>query len=84
MKIMNIQPISNRIYIQPEVSESVLKLSTPQKKEKGKVLAVGPDVKEVQVGDYVIFTPWAVDVYEENGEKYYFVSEDPVVILAKI
>lgn len=81
---MKIQPIGNRIFIQPEDADSVLKLSNPQKKEKGTVLAIGKDVDEVKVGDTIIFTPWAVDVYEENGEKYYFVTQDPVVVLAVV
>lgn len=79
---MNIKPIGGKIYFEPEDAKSLL-VTDSKKKEKGKVLAVGPNVKEVNVGETIIFTPWAVDVYEENGEKYYFTEENEL-LLAKI
>lgn len=81
---MTIHPLGNRIYFKPEDEQTILANSNPRKKERGTVLAVGKDVQEVKVGDMIIFTPWAVDVYEEHGETYYFVSEDPVTLLAKV
>ncbi len=40
-----------------------------------KVLAVGPDVKYTQVGDYISFDLWGLTDKEINGKMYYFVSE---------
>lgn len=79
---MNIQPIGSKIYFKPEDAKTLL-ITDTKKKEKGIVLGVGPKVTEVKVGDTIIFTPWAVDTYEENGEKYYFTEENEL-ILAKV
>lgn len=79
---MNIIPIGSKIYFEPENAKSLL-VTDSKKKEKGKVLAVGPKVTEVKVGDIIIFTPWAVDTYEENLEKYYFTEENEL-LLAKV
>jgi len=81
---MKIIPIKNRIYFKPEDATSILITTTGNKKEKGLVLAVGKDVEEVKVGDTIIYTPWGVDVYEENGEKYYFATEDSTLLLARV
>lgn len=41
----------------------------------GKVLAVGKDVKEIMVGDYIGFAKWGLSHLDINGTRHYFVPE---------
>lgn len=67
---MNIQPTGKRILVErakPETqSKGILLLESDKKKNEGVVKAVGKDVKEINVGDYVIYNPYAGTEYEED------------------
>lgn len=41
----------------------------------GKVIAVGKDVEEVKVGDYIGFSQWGLTHLDINGKRYHFVPE---------
>lgn len=47
--------------------------------ERATVISVGPDVKEIKVGDKVLYKTWALDTVEIGDEKYPFLSEEHVL-----
>lgn len=62
----------NGLIVRPE--------STKDRCDQGLVKAVGPDVKGVQVGDYVTFSPYSGKVLNELSEGYknILISEDGI------
>jgi co-chaperonin GroES (HSP10) len=57
--------------------------STKDRSDQGIVKAVGPGVKEVQVGDYVTFSPYSGMVVNDadEGDKLIMLSEDGVIAI---
>ena len=55
-----------------------------QDKETGKIIAVGPDVKVLKVGDTIGFLLWGINSTEIEGKKVYSIAEDGKFILFKI
>jgi len=47
-------------------------------KTSGKVLAVGPEVTEVEVGQMVLFPAWACEQIENTRGTFHFVAEDEI------
>lgn len=45
-------------------------------KEVAKVLQVADDVKEIKVGDRILFKTWAPSYYKIDGEEFAILSED--------
>lgn len=54
--------------------------STKDRADQGLVKAIGPDVRSVQIGDHVIFSPYAGKVVNvtDEGMKVILVSEDGI------
>jgi co-chaperonin GroES (HSP10) len=68
-----LKAIQNRIIVEPiEIQKSsVIYIENNEKPRKGKVVAVGPKVEELVVGDIVYFTSgWAYREVEFDGKKY--------------
>lgn len=47
------------------------------------VKAIGLDVREVQVGDKVMFKSWSLDVIEIDDKKYPFLEEKAILAIIK-
>lgn len=47
------------------------------------VKAIGPDVREVQVGDKVMFKSWNLDITEIDDQKYPFLEEKAILAIIK-
>lgn len=77
-------PLKNKIQLKiDEVKIGAIQSDTVA--EKATVLAVGPDCKTETfelIGRTVYFKAWAVDVITDNGEKFYFISEDSDALCA--
>lgn len=80
---MKIKPIGKVIYLKLDTVESVggknVSLDTSSKKttrEYAKVLAVGPEVTQCKVGDYVFVKAWAIDIINHDKVEYFFTNED--------
>lgn len=76
---MKIKPLGSRIQISVDESKAggldVSGLNVAR--EMGKVVALGPEVTlPIKVGDRILFKAWAVDIINENGEKYHFIDQD--------
>jgi len=86
---MKIQPIDDRLLIQPEEEQRVGSIIIPdsakEKPRMGKVIAVGTDedLKELfKEGDKVLFAKYGGDEIEINGVEYLIVQRSD--ILAKV
>lgn len=96
---MQIEPLHDKIVVKPlskeEVTASGIVLPDTVDKEKpmqGEVIAVGPGKRSdsgdvmpmtVKVGDTVLFTKYAPDEVEIDGEEYLVIDEDKVLGLVK-
>ena len=95
---MKIEPLHNNVVVRPasqdEMTKSglVLPQTNDEKPMQGEVVAVGPgriDEKgnrsqmSVNVGDTVLFTKYAPDEVEIDGEEYLVVGEDKIIGIVK-
>ncbi len=81
---MTIKPFSNRILVRPFEKVQVLAGDDGTLNEYGEVIAVGPDVITVKVGDKIGFSVFGIEKLVIEDEKYYFVQESPEFLLATI
>lgn len=89
---MNIQPLSDRVLIQPTAAEEVtasgiiIPDSAKEKPLRGTVVAVGPGTKDeemlLKAGDTVLFGKYAGSEFELDGTKYLIMRQSDV--LAKL
>jgi len=94
---MNIQPLYDKVVVKPlsdkEVTASGIVLPDSVNKEKpmeGEVVAVGSGKRMdngtiapmgVKVGDKVLFTKYAPDEVEIDGEDYLVIDEDKILAI---
>jgi chaperonin GroES len=82
--IMNIKPLHDKILIErletiKETSSGII-LRHSEEPDKAKVLAVGPDVNEVQVGD-TVQPDWGKTVKSESSEKTFLVKIEDIAYI---
>lgn len=79
--IMNIKPLGNRVVIErlegSKQTESGIILKRTEEPDRAKILAIGPDVTEVEVGDIVLLN-WNAAV--KSGDNY-VITIDHVVFI---
>jgi chaperonin GroES len=79
--IMNIKPLGNKIVISriegTKQTASGIILRTTEEPDRAEVLAIGPDVNEVSVGDVVLLN-WNAAI--KTGD-YYVITIDHVVFI---
>ena len=86
---MNIQPLSDRVLIEPTAAEEVtasgiiIPDSAKEKPLKGTVLAVGNGTKDEEMqlkeGDQVLYGKYAGSEIEFEGEKYLIMRQSDVL-----
>ena len=86
---MNIQPLSDRVLIEPTAAEEVtasgiiIPDSAKEKPLRGTVLAVGNGTKDeemiLKVGDQVLFGKYAGSEFELDGKKYLMMRQSDVL-----
>lgn len=81
---MIIHPFSNQILVKPIPKKQRLIADQGTLCEYGDVMAVGPEVKGIKVGDVIGFNVWGIKTLEIDNEKYRFIQEDSPFILAKL
>lgn len=85
---MKLQPLADRVVLEQieaeEVSSAgiILPDSAKEKPSQGKVLAVGKDVKEVKVGDTVLYSKYGPTEFKVEGKEVLLAKEED--ILAKV
>lgn len=86
---MNLQPLADRIVLEQLEAEAktasgiVLPESAKEKPKAAKVLAVGKDVKEVKVGDTVLYKSYGPDEVKLEGKEYLIGKEEDLLAIVK-
>lgn len=86
---MTLQPLADRIIMQQLKAEEttksgiVLPGSAQEKPKLADVLAVGKDVKEIKVGDQVIYKSYGPDEMKIDGVEYLIAKEEDVLATVK-
>jgi chaperonin GroES len=84
---MNIRPLSTKIVVQLIEKEKtspggiILTKADASEVNKGLVLAIGPDVEDIEVGDIILPNWNAARKTTTDDEDVYIVQEDDVVLV---
>jgi chaperonin GroES len=96
MAELKLRPLGDRVWIEPIEREEttasgiILPETAKEKPEEGKVLAVGPGVRneegqrqplDVQVGNRVLFAKYAGTEIKQNGTKYLIMRESDILAI---
>jgi chaperonin GroES len=94
MANLNLRPLGNRVWIEPVEREEmtasgiILPETAKEKPQEGKVLAVGPGIRndkgerqplDVEVGDRVLFAKYAGTEIKHDGTKYLIMRESDIL-----
>ena len=86
---MNLQPLADRIVLEQLEAEEktasgiVLPDSAKEKPKAAKVLAICKDVKEVKVGDTVLYKSYGPDEVKLEGKEYLIGKEEDLLAIVK-
>jgi chaperonin GroES len=98
MAELKLRPLGDRVWIEPIEREEttasgiILPETAKEKPQEGKVLAVGPGVRneegkrqplDVKVGNYVLFAKYAGTEIKQNGTKYLIMRESDILAIVK-
>jgi chaperonin GroES len=85
---MNIQPLADRVLIQPAEAEQktasgiIIPDTAKEKPQRGKVIAVGKGTKDhemtVKVGDQVLYGKYSGTEIQLDGEQYMIMKESDI------
>ncbi len=78
---MIITPFGRRVHYTPIEDVSILQTTDRRLTEVGTVIAIGPDVKHIKVGDNIILNVYGTNTPTIDGEQVFFALEDDEVIL---
>ena len=85
----NIQPLADYVVAQPEEAETktasglYLPENAKEKPKTSKVVAVGPDVKGVKVGDRIIYKSYSSTDVKVGSDEYMLIKEEDVLATVK-
>lgn len=86
---VNIQPLADYVVAQQEVAETktasglYIPGGAQEKPKVAKVLAVGQDVRNVKVGDRIIYGGYSNTDVKMDGETYMLVKEENIFATVK-
>ena len=98
MADLKLRPLGDRIWVEPIEREEttasgiILPETAKEKPQEGKVLAVGPGVRndkgvrqalDVQVGDRVLFAKYAGTEFKHDGMKYLLMRESDILAIVE-
>lgn len=81
----NIQPLADYVVAQAEEAESktasglYLPDNAKEKPKTAKVVAVGPEAKQVKVGDRIIYKSYSTTDVKVGREEYMLVKEEDIL-----
>lgn len=84
-----IQPLADYVVAQPEKAEAVtasgfyLPESAKEKSKITKVVAVGKDVKDIKVGDRIIYKGYSETTVTHGKEEFVIVKAEDVIATVK-
>tara|TARA_Y100000310_G_C20690805_1_gene822058 strand:- start:1697 stop:1939 length:243 start_codon:yes stop_codon:yes gene_type:complete len=76
---MKILPFSNNVVIKRLEQKASAFHVEQETTGQGEILAIGPDVKSIKVGDKILFVEYAVDSFELDNSTYLLTPEASVV-----
>ena len=86
---VNIQPLADYVVAQSEEPETktasglYLPEKSAEKPKTAKVLAVGKDVKQVKVGDRILYKSYSTTDVKVGADEYILVKEEDVLATVK-
>jgi chaperonin GroES len=98
MTKLKLRPLGDRVWIEPIEQEEttasgiILPETAKEKPQEGKVLAVGPGVRndkgerqplDVEVGDRVLFAKYAGTEIKQEGTKYLIMRESDILAIVE-
>ena len=98
MAALKLRPLGDRVWIEPIEQEAttasgiILPETAKEKPQEGKVLAVGPGVRndkgerqplDVEVGDRVLFAKYAGTEVKQEGTKYLIMRESDILAIVE-
>jgi chaperonin GroES len=76
---MNLKPLSDCILIKQAVEKQGLIVLVQTKMAQGHVVAAGPKVEDLKVGDYVLFGEHSGQKVKHEGDEYLMMREADVI-----
>jgi chaperonin GroES len=86
---MQLHPLADRIVARPVEAETktasgiLLAEASREKTQLAEVVAVGKDVKEVKVGDKIVYSEFGPNRFKQGTDEYLIVKEEDVLALVK-
>ena len=86
---MKLQPLADRIVARPLEAETksaggiLLSEAAKEKPQSAEVLAVGKDVKEVKVGDQIVYAKYGPTEMKIEGQDVVLLKEEDVLAIIK-
>lgn len=86
---MKLHPLADRIVAKPlEAQEKTtsgfyVPDSAKEKPQMGAVIAVGKEVKEIKVGDHIVYSQYKPDAVKVDGDELMIMKEEDVLAVAK-
>jgi len=86
---ISIQPLADYVVSQAEAAESktasglYLPDNAQEKPKIAKVLAVGKDVKQIKVGDKILYKTYSTTDVKVGSEEYILVKEEDILATVK-
>ena len=86
---MKLQPLADRIVAKSLEAETTspsglyIPDSAKEKPQMGEVLAVGKEVKEVKIGDRILYTKYGPTEVKVNGDELLLLKEEDVLAVVK-
>jgi chaperonin GroES len=84
-----IKPLADYVVAQSEAAETktasgiLLPEAAKEKPKTAKVVAVGPDAKQVKVGDRILYKSYSTTDVKVGSEEYMLVKEEDVLATVK-
>ncbi len=69
--------------MKPREKKGIIQTTDTSLIEMADVIAIGPEVKHIAIGDTLLFTSFGVDSIDLGTDRHYFILENDDFILAK-
>jgi chaperonin GroES len=86
---VKLHPLADRLVAKPLEAEEKTSSgfyvpdSAKEKPQMGEVVAVGKEVKEVKIGDHIVYSQYKPDQVKVDGDELMIMKEEDVLAIAK-
>ncbi|HVE80537.1 MAG TPA: co-chaperone GroES [Candidatus Dormibacteraeota bacterium] len=86
---MKLQPLADRLVVKSLEAEAksasgfYIPESAKEKPQIGEVVAVGKDVKEIKIGDKIVYSQYKPDAVKVGSDELLIMKEEDVLALAR-